>query len=334
MKAYEIQKFGIDNLALVERGDLKPPENGVVIKVHAAALNYRDLRMIEGTYNPKLKMPIVPFSDGAGEVVEFGRKVTRWHKGDRVMPAFMQGWISGEPNYEKARTALGGDLDGCLREFACFDESGLVRIPEHLSYEEAATLPCACVAAWHALVVSGRVKAGETVLLIGTGGVSIFALQLAKIFRARVIITSSSDAKLKRAKSLGADETINYNTTPDWEKRVAELTEKRGVDHVIEVGGAGTLQKSISSVRFGGHIAFIGVVAGEAEVNLVPLFMKAIRLQGIFVGSRVMFEDLNAVISEHRLQPVIDREFEFGEAREALKYMKSAKHFGKIVVKI
>ena len=334
MRAFEVQKFGVDDLALVEREKPLPGTGEVLVKIRAASLNYRDLRMVQGTYNPKLKMPLVPFSDGAGEVVETGGAVTQFKAGDRVCPIFMQGWLDGEVDFSKARTALGGDLDGVLCEYAVFNEQSLVRIPEHLSYEEAATLPCAAVTAWHALAVSGNVKAGETVLTLGTGGVSIFALQFAKAFGAKVIATSSSNEKLERVRGLGADDTINYKEHEDWDNVVKELTAKRGVDHVIEVGGAGTLQRSISSVKMGGHIAFIGVVAGPGDVNLMPIFMKTIKLQGIFVGSRRMFEEMNAFISEHKLKPMIDKVFEFGEVREALKYMESGSHFGKIVVRI
>jgi len=334
MKAYEIQEFGIDNLALVERENPKPKATEVLVRFHAVSLNYRDLMMIKGWYNPKLKTPLVPLSDGAGEVVEIGESVTKWKVGDRVMPAFMQGWISGDVEAEKARTALGGDLDGCLREFGAFDQEGLVKIPDHLSYEEAATLPCAAVTAWNALKVSGDLQKTETVLLLGTGGVSIFALQFANLLGAETIITSSSDEKLGRADILGANHLINYKENPDWDKAVSVFTAKRGVDHVVEVGGAGTLQKSVNSVRMGGHIAVIGVLANEGDFNPVGILMKAVRLQGIFVGSREMFEEMNAFISEHMLKPVIDKVFEFSEAKEALKYMESGSHFGKIVVKI
>lgn len=334
MKSYEIAEFGIDKLAISEREMPNPGPNDVLVKFHAASINYRDLRMVEGLYNPRLKMPVVPLSDGAGEVVGIGSEVTKWKVGDRVCPIFIQGWIDGEISFEKARTALGGDRDGVLREFGCFDESALVAIPAHLDFEQASTLPCAAVTAWHCLVVSGGIKAGDSVLLQGTGGVSIFALQIAKAIGARVIITSSSDEKLVRAKELGADDLINYRETPDWEKRVSELTDRRGVDHVLEVGGAGTLSKSIAAVKMGGHIALIGVLAGDAPVNWIPLFMKSIRLQGLFVGSRKMFEDMNEFFETHRIMPVIDRVFDFAEAPDALRYLNSAKHFGKIVVKI
>jgi NADPH:quinone reductase-like Zn-dependent oxidoreductase len=334
MKAFQIQQFGIDNLAPVERERPVPKADEVLVKIHAASLNYRDLRMVEGTYNPRLKMPVVPFSDGAGEVTAVGGSVTRFKVGDRVCPIFMQGWIDGEVTYEKARTALGGDLDGVLREYAAFNEQGLVAIPEHLSYEEAATLPCAAVTAWHALVVSGNLQAGDTVLTLGTGGVSIFALQLAKALGAKVIVTSSSDKKLERAKELGADLTINYKERKDWDSVVKEITAKRGADHVIEVGGAGTLQRSLNSTRMGGHIALIGVVAGKGEFDPMSIFMKLLKLQGIFVGSRRMFEDMNAAISLNKLKPAVDKVFEFEQVPEALKYMASGAHFGKIVVKV
>jgi NADPH:quinone reductase-like Zn-dependent oxidoreductase len=336
MKAYEIQQFGLENLALVERETPKPAANEVLVKFHAASVNYRDLMMVQGAYNPKLKMPLVPFSDGAGRVVEVGEAVTKWKVGDRVSPIFMQGWIDGEIEFKKARTALGGDLDGCLREFGAFDEHGLVRIPDHLSDEEAATLPCAALTAYHALFVSGLLKPDDTVLLQGTGGVSIFALQLAGAYGARTIITSSSDEKLERAKSLGAGDLINYRETPDWDKAVLDLTEKRGVDHVVEVGGAGTVQKSLKAVKMGGHIALIGALsAGQGDISPVSIFMKSVKVHGIFVGSRQMFEQLNQLLClHHHLKPVIDKVFEFNEAREALKYMESGAHFGKIVVRI
>jgi NADPH:quinone reductase-like Zn-dependent oxidoreductase len=290
--------------------------------------------MVKGAYNPRLKMPIVPFSDGAGEVVETGADVTKWKVGDRVSPIFMQGWFGGGIDITKARTALGGDLDGVLREFAAFDENGLVRVPDHLTDEEAATLPCAAVTAHNALMVSGSIKPDDTILLQGTGGVSIFALQFASVFGCRTIVISSSDEKLRRADDLGATYLINYKETPDWDKRVSELTDKCGVDHVVEVGGAGTLQKSLNAARMGGHIAVIGALSGAGEVNPVSILMKTIRLQGIFVGSRQMFEDMNRLICQYNLKPVVDRVYEFDEVREALEHMESAAHFGKIVVKI
>lgn len=334
MKTYEIQQFGINELALTEREKPTPQADQVLVKFHANSVNYRDLMMVKGWYNPRLKMPLIPFSDGAGEVVAVGEKVTRFKIGDRVCPIFMQNWIDGEIDSTKSRGALGGDIDGCLREFGAFNENSLVLFPSHLSYQEAATLPCAAVTAWNALMVSGKLNQNETVLVQGTGGVSIFALQFAKIYGAKVIVTSSSDEKLERAKQLGADFTINYKEREDWDKAVLEITEKRGVDHVIEVGGAGTMQRSLNAVKLGGHVAVIGVLAGKGEFNPTTILMKALKLHGIFVGSREMFETMNKCISENNLRPVVDKQFDFEDAREALKTMESAIHFGKIVVKI
>lgn len=336
MKAYEIQQFGIENLARVERETPKPQGSEVLVKINATSLNYRDLMMVKGSYNPKLKLPLVPFSDGAGEVVEVSENVTKWQVGDRVSPIFMQGWIEGEIEYKKARTALGGDLDGCLREYAVFDEGALVRIPDHLSDEEAATLPCAALTAYHALFVSGCLKSDDTVLIQGTGGVSIFALQMASVYGCQTFVISSSDEKLQRAKEIGADHLINYNETPDWDKAILDLTERRGVDHVVEVGGAGTIQKSLKAVRMGGHVALIGALSGgESGISPVSIFMKSVKLQGIFVGSRQMFEQMNQLLCfHHNLKPVVDKVFEFEDVKGALRHMESASHFGKIVVKI
>ncbi len=335
MKSYEINEFGIDKLAVAERDVPVPAAGEVLVKFHAASLNYRDVMVVSGTYNPRMKLPAVPFSDGAGEVVSVGKGVTKWQIGDRVSPIVIQRWLDGEPSAEKAKTAIGaGGLNGVLSEYGTFGEESLVRIADHLSYQEAATLPCAGVTAWNALVVSGKVKAGDTVLTLGTGGVSVFALQIAEHFCARVISTSSSDEKLERMRQLGADETINYRTHRDWDKAVLELTDGRGVDHVVEVGGTGTLTQSVKAVRVGGHIALIGALDMAGEFNPIPVFMKAIRVQGIFIGSREMFEDMNKVTDSGKIKPVIDRVFEFDEAREALRYMESGSHLGKIVIKI
>jgi len=290
--------------------------------------------MVTGVYNPKLRMPIVPLSDGAGEIVGIGEGVTKWKIGDRVMPIFMQGWIDGPIDFSKARTALGGDLDGCLREFGVFPAEGLVGIPEGYSFEEAATLPCAAVTAFNALFDSGNAVAGDTVLVQGTGGVSVFATQFASALGCKVIATSSSDEKLARLASLGVDESINYSKRDDWDKAVLEITGKRGVDHVVEVGGAGTMGKSVNAVRLGGHIAVIGVLSGKGSIDSTLILMKALRMHGIFVGSREMFERMVSFIDKHSIKPVIDRVFSFDEAREALAHMESQKHFGKIVIRI
>jgi NADPH:quinone reductase-like Zn-dependent oxidoreductase len=334
MKAYEYRQFGLEHLVATERPAPRAEAREVVVKFHAASLNYRDLMFARGIYNPKANLPAVPLSDGAGEVVEVGPGVSRWKVGDRVGPIFMQGWIEGPPSAEKNKTSLGGgDLDGVLREMGAFHEDGLVPIPPHLSYEEAATLPCAAVTVWHALVTFGKVRSGDTVLTLGTGGVSVFAIQFAKMHGARVIATSSSDAKLQRVRELGADETINYKTTLDWEREVLRLTGGAGVDHVVEVGGAGTLGKSVASARVGGRVAVIGVLAMEGSFNPIALLMKSVALQGIFVGSREMFAEMNRAIDVNQLRPVIDRTFAFDEARRAIEHLESGSHFGKIVIK-
>jgi NADPH:quinone reductase-like Zn-dependent oxidoreductase len=334
MKVYEIQKFGLENLTMVERDEPRPAASEVVVKFYAVSLNYRDLMFVRGIYNPNSRLPAVPCCDGAGEVVALGDQVTRWKVGDRVCPIFAQGWIEGRRSSQKDRTTLGGgDLDGTLRQYGAFNENGLVRIPDHLSYDEAATLPCAAVTAWNALIKTGNLKAGETVLTLGTGGVSIFAVQIAKMHGARVIATSSSDEKLARVRKLGADETINYEKTPDWDKEVLRLT-GGGVDHVVEVGGAGTLPKSVNAARTEGIVYVIGVLASGSGFDHIRVLMKSIRVQGISVGSRELFEEMNRAITTNGLKPVIDRTFKFEDAREALKYMESGSHFGKIVIEL
>jgi NADPH:quinone reductase-like Zn-dependent oxidoreductase len=290
--------------------------------------------VVKGLYNPRLPLPLVPFSDGAGDVVAVGNGVSRVKVGDRVAGIFMQTWLAGELTDAKARSALGGGAEGMLAEYVVLHEDGVVNVPEHLSYEEAATLPCAAVTAWHAVIESG-VKPGEHVLVLGTGGVSLFALQFARLAGARVMITSSSDEKLSKAKQVGAKHGINYRTVPDWDKRVRELSGGTGVDLIVEVGGAGTLPQSLRAVRTGGRISLIGVLTGTMrEINLLPIIMKKIRVQGIFVGSREMFEDMNRAISLHHLRPVVDRIFPFEEAAQALRYIESGTHFGKVCITI
>ena len=335
MKAYQFEEFGIENLRIVERDVPKPGADEVLVRLHAASLNYRDVMVVSGTYNPRMKLPTVPFSDAAGEVIEVGQSVTKWNVGDSVGSTVISGWIDGGPTAEQSKTAIGaGNFDGVLQEYRLFRDDAIVAAPKHLSFEEASTLPCAALTAWHALVVSGKVASGDTVLTLGTGGVSIFAIQFAKLLGAKVIATSSSDVKLEKVRGLGADETINYREQPDWDKAVLDLTGGRGVDHVIEVGGTGTLQRSVKAVRVGGHIALIGALDTSGEFNPVPVFMKGIRMQGIFIGSRTMFEEMNAQIETSGMTPVIDRTFEFQEAREALEYMATGAHFGKIVIRI
>jgi NADPH:quinone reductase-like Zn-dependent oxidoreductase len=336
MQVIEIKdKFGLDSLTLTDRPEPRPGVGQVLVRMRAFSLNYRDLLVVKGAYNPKLRLPMVPLSDGVGTVAAVSEGVSRVKVGDRVAGIFMQKWLAGEVTEAKARSALGAAIDGVLAEQCIFHEDGLVAVPAHLSDEEAACLPCAAVTAWHALITEGGVKAGDSVLVQGTGGVSLFALQFAKLQGARILITSSSDAKLQRALQLGASEGINYKSTPDWEKRVRELTGDVGVDYVVEVGGAGTLPRSLKAVRMGGRISLIGVLTGGGgEVNPLPILMKNIRVQGIFVGSREMFEAMNRAIAFHQLRPVVDRVFPFTEIREALRYLESGAHFGKVCLRI
>src|SRR5262245_49963598 len=335
MKLYEIRETnGIESLLRMERPNPKPGPGEVLIRVHAVSLNYRDILILQGRYQRGLKLPLVPMSDGAGEVVETGIGVTRAKRGDRVAGIFMQGWLSGDVSPYNPRTALGGAVDGMFAEYVVLHQDGIVHIPSHLSYEEAATLPCAGVTAWNALTTS-ILKPGITVLVLGTGGVSIFALQFARLAGARVIATSSSDAKLRRAAELGATGLINYQTTADWDQKVIELTDGIGVDHIIEVGGPGTLQRSMNAVRVGGRISVIGLLTGgDGVVNPMPILGKQIQMQGIFVGSRDMFEAMNRALTLHQFRPVIDRVFSFDEAHDALRHMERKAHFGKIVIRL
>jgi NADPH:quinone reductase-like Zn-dependent oxidoreductase len=326
--------LGAENLKIVELPDPSPGPGQAVVRVHACSLNYRDLAVMRGAYGGGVKAPLIPLSDGAGEVTAVGAGVNRVKPGDRVAGIFFPDWIEGPADDLKAASALGGTTDGMMAEQVCLNAGSLVHVPEHLSFEEAAALPCAAVTAWHALFHSGRLKPGESVLVLGTGGVSLFALQFARMAGARVIATSSNDAKLERLRHMGADVLINYKNTPEWDKPVKKATNGAGVDHVVEVGGAGTLALSSKSVRRGGHIALIGVLAGRSEFDPRIMMLKAARLQGIYVGSREMFEEMNRAISLAAMRPVIDRVFEFGEFHEALQYLESGAHFGKICVRI
>jgi NADPH:quinone reductase-like Zn-dependent oxidoreductase len=334
MKVLEIRDgFGLDKLVPAERPMPQPGPGEVLLRMKAVSLNYRDLLVVKGMYNPKMPLPRVPVSDGVGEVAAVGPNVGRVKVGQRVAAAFMPGWVEGELTDHKAKSALGGGVDGLLAEYAVLPEDGVVTVPAHLSDEEAATLPCAAVTAWHGLT-AGAIKAGDSVLVQGTGGVSLFALQLARLFGARVIATSSSEEKLARARALGASDAINYRTTPEWGDAVRKLTDGRGVDHVIEVGGAGTLAQSLRAVRTAGHIALIGVLSGYGQFNPVPILMKGVRITGIFVGSRAMFEDMNRAIATAGLRPVIDRVFPFDQSADALRHLESATHFGKVVIRM
>ncbi len=334
MRAYEIvSDGGVDALAPNERATPAPGPGEILVDIRASSINYRDLSTIENPVARRIPYPRIPNSDGAGEVIEIGPGVTRFAVGDRVAGCFFRDWSDGGISAAAMASALGGPLDGVLAERVVLAERGAVPIPAHLSYEEASALPCAGVTAWNCLVEQGGLKAGDTALFLGTGGVSIFGLQIAKLCGARVIITSSSDAKLERARALGADEVINYREVPDWEKRVLELTDGAGADVAIETGGAGTLEKTIDAVRVGGTIGFIGVLTG-GTVDPTAVMRKSIRLQGVYVGSRRLFEELNAALELHVVHPVIDRVFDFDDARAAFHAMRAAGHFGKLVVRI
>jgi NADPH:quinone reductase-like Zn-dependent oxidoreductase len=333
MRAYRLQGTGIDALAKVDLPTPAPGPRQVLVKVAACSLNFRDLAIAVGSYRMPTKPNLIPLSDGAGEVVEVGAGVTRVKVGDRVAGCFFQRWIGGPPAADTHASALGGGLDGMLREHAVLEEDGVVKLPAHLSLEEGATLPCAAVTAWHALVEHARIAAGQTVLVQGTGGVSIFALQLARLMGARVIVTSSSDQKLARAKELGAAHGVNYKAVPEWEKAVVELTGE-GVDHVVEVGGPGTLAQSLRAIKVGGRITLIGVLSGAAEINPMLIFSRRANVQGISVGSTQMFAALNRAIAVGGLKPVIDKVFAFDDAPAAYRHLQSARHFGKVVIRV
>ena len=333
MQQWQISAFGIDNLALIEQESSEPRLGHVLVRVHAISLNYRDLMVVQGRYNPRMKLPRVPCSDGAGEVVAVGPGVTDWKPGDRVAGIFFPKWKEGGPSAAKTKNALGGDMDGMLTTEVICLSSELVRIPEHLTYAEGATLPCAAVTAWNALFNVAKTQPGDTVLIQGTGGVSIFALQFAKMAGARVIGISSSYEKLERAEGLGLDAGLNYRENPDWEKWVNEQTGGEGVDLTVEVGGAGTLARAIRATRVGGTIAQIGVLSGPNEgVDIRPVLSKQIKIHGVYVGSRADFVSMNKAIAQSTLKPVTDSLFPFSAAPAALRHMESAAHFGKIVI--
>jgi NADPH:quinone reductase-like Zn-dependent oxidoreductase len=333
MRVWQIPSFGIDSLELVDRPTPQPAPGEVLVKIHAVSLNYRDLMMVKGLYNPKLRLPRVPCSDGAGEVIAIGEGVTSWKPGDRVCGIFMQNWIDGPPTPAKIKDALGGDIDGMLAECVLLNEAGLVRVPDHLSFEEAAALPCAGVTAWNALA-AGNLQPNSTVLIQGTGGVSIFALQFARLKGARVLGISSSDAKLQRACTLGLDKGLDYGETSEWDRWVLEQTNGEGVDLVVEVGGVGTLPRSLRAIKMCGVIAQVGVLSGPSEPVPIPMILhKQARIQGIYVGSRRHFEEMNKAISAAKLKPVFESH-PWTEAQNVFREMESATHFGKLVLKV
>jgi len=334
MRAFQLQQPGIDTLSKVDLPAPKPAHRQVLVKVAACSLNFRDLAIVLGKYRMPVIPNVIPLSDGAGEVIEVGPGVTRVKAGDRVAGCFFQRWPGGQPGPDAQGSALGGTADGMLAEYVVLEEEGVVKIPAHLSYEEGATLPCAGVTAWNALAEHGKLTAGDTVLVQGTGGVSVFALQFARLMGATVIATSSSDDKLAQAKKLGAAHGINYKTTPDWDKAAVELTQGQGVDQVVEVGGAGTITKSLGAIRSGGKVSMIGVLSGGGELNPMLILGKRANVQGISVGSTQMFEAMNRAITAGRLKPVIDKVFGFDDTPAAFKYLQTAQHFGKIVIKL
>ena len=324
--------FGIENVHWGEGVAPVPQEGQVLVRMRAASLNFRDLLVATGKYNPKMPLPRVLLSDGAGEVVALGSGVEAWRVGDRVAGIFMQTWLAGRIAPDSGNSALGGAIDGVLAEEIAVNQNALVAIPAHLSFEEAATLPCAAVTAWNALMWSGGLRPGETVLVQGSGGVSVFALQFAKMAGARVVAITSTPERMERLKSLGADWVLNYRDDANWGRTISKAG---GVDHVVEVGGTGTLEQSIGAVRAGGRVSVIGILSGIAgALNIGPILHKNVTMQGIYVGSREMFEQMNAAIALHRMQPVIDRVFEAPQIQNALRRMEAAGHFGKIVMRI
>jgi NADPH:quinone reductase-like Zn-dependent oxidoreductase len=338
MKAYVVPPGTKDlsGLKLVERPDPKPGPHQVVVRIRAASLNYRDLAVVWGVYpGPPAADPVIPLSDGAGEVLAVGAGVTRFKPGDKVAPTFFQTWIEGKPRVSRALGAA--PVDGVLAEQVVMHEDGLVALPSWMSFEEGAALACAAVTAWNGLMVAGNpIKPGDSVLVLGTGGVSMFALQFARAAGARVIATSSHDEKLERAKKHGASDVINYKKTPNWEQEVLRLTGGAGVDCVIEVGGSGTLAKSMASVGYGGKVSLIGVLTNAQGGDTSPhgLMFKGASLHGIFVGNRVMFEDMLKAMTVSQIHPIVDKTFEFADAASAYQYQMEGKHFGKVVIKV
>ena len=336
MKQYQLSRFGIDGLALLDAPDPTPGPRDVLVRWRAWSLNYRDLALIEGHLAPGLPLPFTPLSDAAGEVLQVGREVTAFKSGDRVVSHFFIDWQDGEGTPEKRTASLGFTLPGLLAENLVLPERALVQLPSHLSYAEGATLPIAGVTAWNALFPTDQaaLPLGSTVLLEGTGGVSIFALQLAHAAGLRTIITSSSDEKLARARTLGADATINYRTTPTWADETRRLTDGRGVDLVVDIGGAATLNNALRAVRTGGAVALVGLIGGpKVEIDVTHIFSRLIRIRGIGVGSRADLLALLRAIERRRMRPVIDREFSLNEAGSAFRHFKAGAHFGKVVIR-
>ncbi len=337
MRAIQVEApFGLDAIKIVERADPSPGPGEVLVRMRAVSLNFRDLLMVQGMYSrgsANTADVITPFSDGCGVVEAVGPGVTRFAKGDRVATLFFQGWISGPPALEKVMTSLGFPIPGAGAELQTFSQEGLSKVPDFLTDQQVATLPCAALTAWRGLFEDASLQPGDTVVLQGTGGVSIFGLQFAHAAGFRTLITSSSDEKLERARALGADHVVNYKTTPAWSKPVRDATGGRGCDFIMEVGGGGTIQESMRAIRIGGHIAIIGVVAGAGDpFNPAALIGNSAKLQGLSVGSRDMFEAMCRAMELRRISPVVDKVFPFTEVQAAFKAMAGGEHFGKIVL--
>ena len=338
MRAIELQGFAADRLAMAERPQPEPGPGEVLVRVKACSLNYRDWLMVQGVYNPKQKLPLIPLSDGAGEVMATGPGVTAFRPGDRVLGHFFPNWQSGGPSAEKFGISMGGPYDGWLCESRTYPAHALAKIPDHLNFTEAASLPCAALTAWSAIVTLGQVQPGDLVLVQGTGGVSLFALQFAKLAGAEVIVTSSSDEKLEKARTLGADHGINYRSNPEWGRAARQISGGKGLDHIVEVGGAGTLNQSIRAIRPGGTVSMIGVLSGPMSNDLLlPLVvMQQVRLQGVTVGSKEGFDAMLRAMTLSKIKPVLDRSFDFSESgvRAAYEHMGKGAAFGKIVVSL
>jgi NADPH:quinone reductase-like Zn-dependent oxidoreductase len=336
MKVFQIENdWGMENLKLSTRPEPEPGAGEVLLRVKASSINYRDLLVPNRGYGSFTgKLPLIPLSDGAGEVVAVGSSVTRFKPGDRVLPCFQQGWIAGAPSLERMTRTLGGPVDGTMAELMCLPEWGLVRAPAHLSDLEAATLPCAALTAWSALVTCESLGPGAKVLVQGTGGVALFALQIAKLLGAHVTVISSSDEKIARARALGADAAINYLKTPEWGKATREITGGAGYDHIVELGGEKTLPQSLACIRPGGTLSMIGVLSGGSLTGqLGRVVTRQVRLQGVTVGHRDGFEAMVRAFEQHQVKPVVDRVFAFEELKEAMAYLKSGAHFGKVCIR-
>lgn len=332
MQVWELAaQWGTDQLRCVERPTPTPGPGEVLLRCQAWSVNYRDHLMVTGQYNPRLRLPCVPLSDAVGEVVSIGEGVDESLVGKQVIALFMTGWQEGPITEAHAKTSLGGGGIGMAAEYVVLPATGVIPVPAGLSAVEAATLPCAALTAWNALRESSTLQADETVLIQGTGGVSLFALQFATAMGARAIVISSSDEKLARVMALGAFAGVNYRTHPDWETEVKRLNNGHGCDHVVEVGGGGTLARSFQAVKMGGTISLIGVLSGnQATVNPVPILMKSLRVVGIFAGSGAMFRRMNHFIEQQQIKPVVDRVYPFSELPKALAQLPRGEHFGKI----